>query len=359
MTGRVAAGLPVIGLIIFALAGCGWFSAGPTSSTDAVRACNGSARLCGLSLNDVVFPATHNSFASADDPGDRFPEQEVGIDAQLDDGIRGLLIDAYYGIPGEKHVYTDTSRINPALNATLQKELGPRFIAAADRLRARISRPHNVEPRVYLCHGYCELGAVDALSAFRGIKRFLDRHPDEVLIINIEDYVAPRDMIAVIEESGLDQYAYRGPPGPPWPTLGEMIDSGQRVVIAAEHTSGGAPWYLPTFQLFQETPFNFKRRSEMSCRPNRGDVNNSLFLVNDWINTDPKPLPATARAVNGYNFLLGRARDCEQERALVPNLVAVDFYREGNLLDVVRTLNGQGGETSDGLAAGDGGNGDH
>ena len=44
---------------------------------------------------------------------------------------------------------------------------------------------------------------MDALSAFREIKRFLDEHPDEVLIIDIEDYVTPRDMVALLEESGL------------------------------------------------------------------------------------------------------------------------------------------------------------
>jgi hypothetical protein len=159
-------------------------------------------------------------------------------------------------------------------------------------------------------------------------------------MIEIEDYVAPKDMVEVIKESGLAKYAYRGPVGPPWPTLREMIDSGQRVLITAEHRSGGAPWYHRTDRLFQETPFDFRRPSQMSCAPNRGSENNSLFLLNHWINTDPKPLPATARAVNGYRFLLRRAERCESERGLLPNVVSVDFYREGDLFDVVRTMNG-------------------
>ena len=72
---------------------------------------------------------------------------------------------------------------------------------------------------------------------------------------------------------------------------------------------------------------------------NRGSAGNPLFLLNHWINSDPKPLPETARIVNRYGFLLDRAQRCESERGLLPNLVAVDFYREGDLFGVVRTLN--------------------
>jgi hypothetical protein len=331
----VVAALCVVASSAAIVAGCG----GSGASTEASRQCNGSAVLCDRPLNQVVFAATHNSFAGADVPGFRFPEQDAGIPSQLDDGIRGLWIDAYYGIPGNR-VYTDTSKINPALNAQLQKQLGAEFTAAADQIRARIAKPTNATPRVYLCHGYCELGAVDAMTAFRQIANFLHQHPDEVLVIDIEDYVTPKDMAELIERSGLGDYVYRGPAGPPWPTLGEMIDSNQRVLVMAEHRTAGAPsWYRRTYDLFQETPFAFRRPSDMSCALNRGRPGNSLFLINNWISTDPKPLKANARIVNAYPFLLARARQCESQRGLVPNAVTVDFYREGGLLRVVHTLN--------------------
>ena len=86
------------------------------------------------------------------------------------------------------------------------------------------------------------------------------------------------------------------------PTLGEMIEAGQRVLIVAEHMSGGAPWYLPTYGPFQETVFNFRRPSQMSCAPNRGSAGNPLFLLNHWINSDPKPLPETARSSTATAF---------------------------------------------------------
>jgi hypothetical protein len=49
-----------------------------------------------------------------------------------------------------------------------------------------------------------------------------------------------------------------------------------------------------------------------------------------------------AEIVNARAALLGRARACEQMRHRLPNLVAVDFYRRGDLLGVVDALNGVG-----------------
>jgi hypothetical protein len=62
--------------------------------------------------------------------------------------------------------------------------------------------------------------------------------------------------------------------------------------------------------------------------------------VNHWIQTAPAPLPSNAEIVNAYDLLLKRARACERERGMIPNLVAVDFYGTGDLFKVVRTLNG-------------------
>ena len=62
--------------------------------------------------------------------------------------------------------------------------------------------------------------------------------------------------------------------------------------------------------------------------------------MNHWIESTPTPRPSNAAVVNAYDFLLSRARLCQRERRRLPNLVAVDFYATGDLLRVVRTLNG-------------------
>jgi hypothetical protein len=64
------------------------------------------------------------------------------------------------------------------------------------------------------------------------------------------------------------------------------------------------------------------------------------LLMNHWISTDPIPKPSDAAKVNAYDALLARARECMRARHQLPNLVAVNFYREGDVFRVVDTLNG-------------------
>jgi hypothetical protein len=144
---------------------------------------------------------------------------------------------------------------------------------------------------------------------------------------------------ACFERSGLDRLVYRGPVEPPWPTLREMIASNQRVVVFAENNAEGVPWYHLLFDVCQETPYGFKDPTEFSNKPNRGGAAGSLLLMNHWIETTPTPLPSNAEIVNAYDFLLKRARACRKQRGMMPNLVAVDFYRTGDLMRVVDALN--------------------
>jgi hypothetical protein len=343
-----AAALAILASVIgVAALVAGGEDSGDENAPAAVRACNGSAKLCDRHLDEVVLAATHNSYAGADYRGFLFPEQEGTIEAQLEAGVRGLWIDTYYGLPGRR-VYTETDRIDPALHAQLKQELGPKFTAAADQIRSEIARPRDESPRIFLCHGYCELGAVDAEEAFEQIAKFLGDHPGEVLIIDLEDYTTPAETAALIESTGLSDYVYKGPAGPPWPTLRQMISSGGRVLIGAEHRTEGAPsWYRRIYSYFQETPFAFKTPAQMSCAPDRGSSRNSFFLINNWIDTDPTPKPSNAAKVNAYDFLLDRARRCQRKRGRLPNALNVDFYGEGDVFGVVATLNrlkeGRGG----------------
>ena len=293
------------------------------SDDETARAtvCNGSEQLCDRALDEVAFAATHNSMSAADQPGWRATQQERGIPAQLDAGIRGLLIDMYYGL--------ETSR--GIQNVPVQK-VGRRGLGrAAGR-------------NVYLCHTLCGLGATRATDALQDVRDFLGAHPREVLMISIEDHVRPTDVEGVFEQSGLLPYVYRGALRPGrLPTLREMIDKNQRVVAMAENRSGGVPWLHAQFDLVQDTPYRFATPAEVaapsSCRPNRGRARDPLFLLNNWVDTSPFPRPRNAAQVNAFPALLRRARLCERLRDRLPNLVAVDFYEQGDVLGVVRELN--------------------
>ena len=174
-------------------------------------------------------------------------------------------------------------------------------------------------------------------------------HPSEVVVvINQDEGVTPTDIEREFANAGLLDLVYRGPLGP-FPTLREMIDSDQRLVVLPENDAGDVPWYHLAYQhALQETPFRFTNAAQLtdpeqlpaSCRPNRGPSTAPLSLLNHWVDTTPTPRPSLAAIVNAEPALLDRARTCERIRDHLPNLVAVDFYRRGDVLSVVKALNG-------------------
>jgi len=173
------------------------------------------------------------------------------------------------------------------------------------------------------------------------IRRFMVENPGEVLVFVIEDAdVAAADVAAAFADSGLIEFVFRGQPSPPWPRLREMIGADARIVVLAENDARGVPWYHQAFEVMQETPYSFKAADEFSCAPNRGGTAGSLFLVNHWIDSAPAPRPSNAAIVNARDFLLRRAQQCERERGRRPNVLAVDFYRSGDVVGVARELNG-------------------
>ncbi|MDX2088619.1 MAG: hypothetical protein SFX73_12260 [Kofleriaceae bacterium] len=336
---------PAVIVICFAasLFGIGlWFHArARPASTQAVvvDACNGHGALCSRPLDRVVFAATHNSMASGDQPTWFFPAQESDIRTQLRDGIRGFQIDVHYGYQVGNRVLTVIDDDGKA-RQTYEAVLGKEGIEAAFRIRSRLLGQPRGARRLYLCHGFCELGAIELGVVFRWMRDFLRTHPNEVLLIVVQDEdVNPDDIARVAEETGLAELVYRGPVTGPWPTLGEMIAQKQQVVIVAENNPGDVPWYHPAFEVFQETPFDVREAADFSCEPWRGGTRGTLFQLNHWITRVPAPRPSDAARVNAYDFLMPRVQACMRRRHMVPNLLAVDHYRTGDLFEVVDELN--------------------
>jgi hypothetical protein len=322
--------------------------AGDAVTPDAPRTgrCNGHADLCGRPLDHVAFAATHNSMAADREPGWLFVAQDAGIGAQLHDGVRALLIDTHYGFATSRGVATDLTGASKS-RVKLTDELGETFVTTALRLRERIGYNGAGRRAVFLCHGFCEVGATDAVAALTGVHRFLVEHPEEVLVLSIEDDTSAADTADVIRRSGLINEVYQGPARPPWPTLGELVARDERVLVLAEqHGADGPSWMHPQPAVAQETPYAFPDAAALqapaACAPNRGGTAGSLLLVNHWVDTTPAPRTANARTVNATGFLDKRLADCRRRRGLLPNLVAVDFYRQGDVFAAVDRLNATG-----------------
>ena len=199
--------------------------------------------------------------------------QDVGIPRQLQDGVRALMIDTHYGVAARRGVVTRLSREN-SKRTRLVDEVGERFVSTAERLRRRIGRNPRGERQVFLCHTLCEVGATRALDALRAVHRFLVRHPEEIVILSIQDETSAADTAAAIRASGLVDEVYLGDADRPWPTLRELVDRDERVIVLAENRPGGAPWIHHQPAVMQETPFLFQSVAALaapdSCKPNRG-----------------------------------------------------------------------------------------
>ena len=295
--------------------------AATAAPAQAALSCNGSSKLCDKKFDKVVLPATHNSMSAAS-LGFQIPNQPVGIPDQLKDGIRGFLIDTHYG------------RVQP----------GGMVVTDDDGKATGGKRD------LYLCHVVCQIGQSKLVPVLRSMRDFLRKHPGNVVLLDVEDYVTPKDFVKAMKRSGLAKYAYRGSTKH-WPTLRTMIKRKQQVVVLDEHRAGGAPWvHLDYAGIVQETAYTWNDAAQItdpanwpaSCAPNRGGTKGPLFLMNHWSPPTPRaqPDPIADAQVNATDVLVGRARACQAARGLLPTIVAVDQYRTGGLFDAVKQLNG-------------------
>lgn len=302
-----------------------WRSA-TADSRAAELPCNGHAELCDRRLNEVVFASSHNAMSIAD-YGWIWPMHDGTITDQLDGGVRALLVDTHY-LKEETEADGD-----PGFLATFP----PGAQEFAENLIANFRPP--ASDKIVLCHEFCALGYSYFSDMLGEIGSFLEANPREVLFLVIQDGTSAADTTAEIEAAGLLPYIYTHPEGQPWLTLRELIDSDQRLIVMAESEGPPPAWYGNAYDVTQETPYTFIFPSQFSCAPNRGAPDNPFFMVNHWIQRGA-PNRVDGAVVNAYDFLLARAQQCQAERGLVPNFLAVNWWSQGDLMRVVDTLNG-------------------
>jgi hypothetical protein len=291
-------------------------------------ACNGYVELCDRPINDVVFAATHNAMSIAE-YGWIWPSHDGNITNQLNAGVRAFLIDSHY--------WDDQAWIESHLHY-----LPPDLQVAWHDIVEKIEL--NQEDGTYLCHMMCSLGATNLAETFEEFRLFLETHPDDVVVLIIEDIVTPADTQKAFQDSGLEELVYTYEPGAPWPTLRQMIEENKRVLVLAEEERPPPDWYLNAWDYTEETPYLFSEVADFeddtySCQPNRGEVDKPFFLLNHWV-TRISPSRVDAAIINDHEYLMDRVQQCAEERGQLPNFVAVNFYLNGDVFDVVDELNG-------------------
>ena len=264
-----------------------------SSESSTVQRCNGSVELCYRPLNQVAFAGAHNAMSSAEEEW-LPPNHLYGVQQQLQDGIRGLNLDTYLW-----------------------------------------------EDQAYLCHGFCELGAELLLNTLSDIKTFIDSNPNDVIVITFQSALSAEATMTAFEESGLHPHLYSHVIGDAWPTLGELIERQQQLIVFSNASGEDFSEYHDQWTHWVDNPYSAQSIEDFSCEIDRGEEQTaSLFNVNHFL-TAPIALQDLAEEANQYSNLKEHVFNCWRSTGRFPNQVLVDFYSIGDLFTVVNELNAQ------------------
>ena len=274
-----------------------------------VSGCNGGHHLCSRPYNQVRYATTHNAMSNSTN-GWVGPNQHLDVPAQLELGVRALMLDAW-----------KASDQNP--------------------LNGQIQLPDEDPEKPFLCHAVCSLGSMPLADGLREITDFLDATPGQVVTIIFESYISADLAAAAFEAADLKKYTYQHDGGA-WPTLGQMIDAGTRLVVFQDvSVYPSYPWQMYVWDYAFETNYAAVTPEDFSCNVNRGNPNHDLFIFNNFL-TSIFGSPASAEQVNSNPFLVTRINECEAVRAAMANFVTVDFISIGDTIITVDELNALG-----------------
>lgn len=259
--------------------------------------CNGYEPLCEKKYDEVAYLTTHNAYNNTE-MGFDFTNHHYSITQQLNAGVRALMIDVY-----------DLDGV----------------------------------PTVY--HGLSLFGTQPLTANLTEIKNFLDTNPNEVVTIIFECYVTANQIEGALTTVDLMPYLFEKG-SDDWPTLQQMIDDENRLVIFtdSEDASADQGWFHHVWTHAVETPFTYYNVDEFDCEFNRGDPDNDLFILNHFVTDESLGIGVESQAeiANANPFFIDRCDECETITGKFPNFPTIDFYSIGDGLAVVNALNDLG-----------------
>ncbi|GMY12853.1 PI-PLC X domain-containing protein At5g67130-like isoform X1, partial [Fagus crenata] len=269
-----------------------------------------------LPFNKYAFLTTHNAYAIEGEPSHTgvprvtFTNQEDNITQQLNNGVRGLMLDTY-----------------------------------------------DFQGDVWLCHssgGQCyDFTAFEpAIDTLKQIEAFLSANPTEIVTLILEDYVqAPNGLTKVFTNAGLMKFWFpvtnMPKNGQDWPLVSHMVANSQRLLvftsIRSKEESEGIAYQ---WNYMVENQYGDRGMHAGNC-PNRADssplndITKSLVLVNYFSTIPFKQIACAQNSANLINMVHTCFGAAGNRWA---NFVAVDFYKRsegGGAFQAVDTLNGE------------------
>ncbi|KAJ5746682.1 hypothetical protein N7520_011864 [Penicillium odoratum] len=287
-------------------------AASTATAADAASTCNGRTEYCTRSYSNITFIGSHDSAFVGSLPQQN---QNIDITAQLDMGIRYLQAQTH------KSLLDDTV--------------------------------------LELCHTSCLLEDAGTLKAYLStIKSWLDDNPNEVvtLLLTNGDSLDISIFGSTFVSAGIDSYAFVPSSEPlayaDWPTLGDLIDSGKRLIAFLDYgaNTGTVNYVLDEFAYYFETPYDVTDSTFSNCsidRPAGASASGRMYLVNHYLDVDifgvdipDRDKASTTNAATGDGSLGAQATECEALYGHAPNVMLADFVDKGEVIEAQNELNG-------------------
>jgi len=289
----------------------------PDAAPVEVEPCLGSVEFCGLSLTEVGLLGAHQAAASAASGGWVTPWTNLTITQLLDRQVRAFHLQLRSGIPYRNGVLTDPEAppppapvpaLRPTLEQARQQLLGTNPTGSAD---------------VYVCDGWCELGAVPLESVLRELNAWFVENPREIVVLDLEDYVPAADVAEAFRVSRLGE---RVIPGSVSATadVAELLDSGQ-VLVSHRYPSTADPTWYRSDVLRRSAPLPAGGGTG-ACRA-VGDE--PMLALEHWVAGRPPEL-VDGVANNEQSVLAGRISTCRREADQLPSLLMLSFAEVGD-----------------------------
>ena len=200
---------------------------------------------------------------------------------------------------------------------------------------------------MYLCHSFCELGATPLAAGLEDIHQFLATHPAEVVVVVNQDYVTPADFVEAVGDAGLTRYVFKGLAREPVADAAGDDRAQPAARAAGGERAGAAPWYQLAYERLMrgdavrlQPGVAADRHAHDAARPTAARRARRCSSSTTGSRPIRRRGRATRRRSTRTRRCCARARACERIRDHLPNLLAVNFYKRGDLFRVVDELNG-------------------
>ena len=267
---------------------------------ELLEPCNGLSENCEKQYTQVTFPETHNAHSSLDE-GYNFlaANHRLNLSQQWDAGYRAFMLDIHH------------SRYSESLENTS------------------------------FCHGTCILGNQNAVELLSIIHDKMNSSTRDVVTLLFEVHVPYSHIAYILNQSGLIDKVHTQTLNEDWPTLSSMIESQRNLVVFIEGSSDSNYPYLHNFvEHGWTTNYAEKNPEDMTCDVHRGDGNQPVWHMNNWLSVERGTSDWTrAHIVNDYDFLLNRSLECWEIHGSKPTFVAVDWWTDGDAVNVTIALN--------------------